>query len=211
MEKVNWLDFKANSNPLLDAYRIARSNLLNTISTKKNIILAFTSPTAVTEKSAVVAGMAIVLAQAEYKTLVVDGNLANPEQHVLFGLNNQGIADGVLSGADLQDMIQTSVEQENLDILAGGVLSTNNGDILSNNAMRQFLNAAREKYDYILLDLPAVDEGANAIVMASKVDGFVLVITCGENKINELNVAKSQLVQAGATILGCVLVERQMD
>ena len=115
MEKINWRDFHGAENPILDAYRVLRTNMLCVANNKK--LLEFTSPVKDTENSAVVAGIAIVFAQAGYKTLLIDGNFANPSQHILFELAKPGIGEALGSNADLFNMIHHCTQLDRLDIL----------------------------------------------------------------------------------------------
>lgn len=205
MEKINWLNYKGEANPILEAFRTIRTNLLNTHLDSGIKLIEFTGASAVKQKSEVVAGIAIVLAQAGKKVLIIDGNISEPVQHILFGLSNQGITDCIVTGIDLHNKIQHCVEQEHLDILTSGNTLQGNGEILLEEEMQQFLCVAREEYDYILLDMPSLETVADAATISHCVDGVVLIMNSRNDKVNELRDAKRKLEKAGATLLGCIL------
>lgn len=205
MEKLNWSDFTGGPNPLSEAYRAIRANLQNVAGRKNAKIIAFTTSNCGNTTDFAVAGVAVVFAQAGQKTLLIDCNLMNPTQNILFDLPNQGLTEGIIANDDLHSMIYHCMEQERLDILTAGSPVDNTENILLNERMHQFLSAVREEYDYVILGLPPVDQSSDAIAMGSKADGVVLVVTSMEDKINEVNEIKNKLVNAGALVLGCIL------
>ena len=211
MEKIDWLDYKGNRSPILEAFRVVRSNLKHNMREDVLQLIEITSPEKGTDKSSVIAGLAIVLAQEGKKTLVVDGNFVEPVQHILFSLNNKGITDCIVSGTDFHKMIQHCKDQEYLDILPCGTAPAPFGDILNGGVMLSFFNSVRNEYDYILLDVSPVKESADSLAMGSKADGVILVVTFGENELSSLTDAKIKLEQSGAKIIGCILDKVQAD
>lgn len=204
MEKINWLDFKGEKNPITESYRTICTNLQAAVDDTVKVI-EITSPTANTDKSTVVAGLAITIAQAGKKVLVIDGDYFAPAQHVLFDLPNNGLTDGVASGADLYALCQHCMELENLNVLTNGTAKPVTGGLLETEAVQQFLTTARNEYDYILIDMPSAETSADALVTAPKTDGVLLVVTCGEDKLNALTETKTKLEKAGAKVLGCIV------
>ena len=204
MEKINWLDFKGEKNSILEAYRTICANLQATAGDNVKVI-EITSPTAHTDKSTVVAGLAITMAQAGKKVLVIDGDYFAPAQHVLFDLPNSGLTDGIASGKDLHALCQCCMEQENLNVLTNGMAKPVMGVLLETEAVQQFLTAACTEYDYVLVDMPSAETSADVLVTAPKTDGVLLIVTSGEDKLNALTETKAKLEKAGAKVLGCIL------
>lgn len=204
MEKINWLDFKGEKNPISEAYRTICANLQATAGDTVKVI-AITSPTANTDKSTVATGLAITLVQAGKKVLVIDGDSSAPAQHILFNLPNNGLADGIASGVDLHTLCQHCMELENLNVLTNGNAKPVTSGVLETDAVQQFLAVARNEHDYILIDMPSTETSADVLVTAPKTDGVLLVVTSGEDKLNALTETKSKLEKAGAIVLGCVL------
>lgn len=207
MEKLNWLDFKTNTNPILDSYRSLRINLQKLTAGRCGTVLELTSAIPNATQSEVVAGLAIVLAQGGSKTLVIDGNCNTPAQNVLFDIPNEGIAEALAANAGLDTYVRPCMEQENLFILPAGTASQNNGELLSSEPVQQFLAGSRSVYDYVLVDVASVAGSADAVTFASNVDGVLLAVTSHSDHLNELVEAKNKLQQAGATIMGCILTK----
>lgn len=204
MEKINWLNFRDNNNLVLEAYRIVCTSFLGSIKNVNVRLITMTSPEDKNEKSKVIAGLAIVLAQEGKRTLVVDGNFNGPVQHILFGITNQGITDCIECGTDFYTMIQPCMEQDNLDILSYGSVAIPSGKIMGSETMHRFLESIKNEYDFILIDAPPVQASTNAIVLSPKTDGVVFVVTRGEDRLNALIEAKSKLEKAGANLIGCI-------
>ena len=207
MEKLNWMDFKDSTNPIVDSYRGLRINLQKQISEKKGNILILTSAARNAEQSTIVAGLAIVLAQSGSKTLVIDCNQLAQAQHVLFDIPNQGITDAIVAGTTLNNYVQPCAEQDNLFILPFGSAAQGIGFFLHSETMQQFIADNRALYDYILVDVTAVASSADAVTLAPKTDGVLLVVGSGVDHLNELLEAKVKLKQAGGRVLGCILSE----
>ena len=89
--------------------------------------------------------------------------------------------------------------------MTSGPIAPNPSELLMSNRMQAFLDAAREEYDYVLLDTPPVMPVTDAAALSPKTDGVMLVIASGEDKPELVKVAKTRLEQAGAKLLGCIL------
>ena len=205
MERINWTDFKGGANPLSEVYRIIRVNLQSAAAEKKAKVIAFTATNIGTDANSIVAELAVSLALSGQRVLVVDCNLSQSSQHILFALPNQGLTESIAGGVDLHAMVQHCMEQERLDVLTAGASVANTEEILLNDKMLHFLSTVREEYDYVLLNMPPISQNTDAIAIGPKADGVVLVVACVKDKINAVNEAKRKLEQAGAKVLGCIL------
>ena len=161
-----------------------------------------------TEKRVFTANLAVVMAQAGKRILLMDCDSATPTQYTLFQLNNRGLSEAATSGNDIHAFCQAT-RQAGLDLLAAGsgVLS----DLLSSERFPQLLDGLKASYDYILLDAPAVLASADAPALAACADGVVLVVESGKEEPKTVQLAKKRLEQAKAKILGCVLNNMKVD
>lgn len=204
IKKIDLTAFTNAKSPVTEAYRTIRTNLSFSGVDKQMKIVEVTSAVPNEGKSTVLASLAIVMAQAGKKVLLVDCDFRNPTQHKLFGLPNKGVSNCIATGGDFHEIIQ-HIDQENIDILTSGPVAPNPSEILMSNRMQDFLNTAREEYDYVLIDTPPVMPVTDAAVLSSKTDGVMLVIASGEDKPELVKAAKTRLEQAGANIIGCIL------
>ncbi|MBR2182005.1 MAG: CpsD/CapB family tyrosine-protein kinase, partial [Acidaminococcaceae bacterium] len=209
IQKINLLAFKDPKSPVAEAYRSIRTNLQFSGVDKEMKLVEVTSAVPNEGKSTVIASLAVVLAQAKKKVLLLDCDFRNPTQHKLFGLHNRGITNCMATGGDYHDYIQ-KVDQENLDILVSGPVAPNPSEMLMSNRMQELLDTARKEYDYVLIDTPPIMPVTDAAVLGAKVDGVMIVIASGADKPELVQAAKTRLIQGGANILGCILNKVQV-
>lgn len=151
-----------------------------------------------------IASLAIVMAQAGHKVVLLDCDFRNPTQHKMFGLPNKGLSNCVATDGDYHEILQ-HIDQENLDILTSGPVAPNPSEILMSHKMSALLERLKEEYDYVLIDTPPVMLVTDAAAISSKVDGIIMVVASKANPPSTVKMAKERLEQAGARILGCVL------
>ncbi|MBQ7418775.1 MAG: CpsD/CapB family tyrosine-protein kinase, partial [Acidaminococcaceae bacterium] len=139
IQKINVLAFKDPKSPVAEAYRTIRTNLQFSGVDKEMKVVEVTSAVPNEGKSTVMASLAVVLAQARKKVLLMDCDFRNPTQHKLFGLHNRGLTNFMANGDDYTPFIQR-VEQENLDILVSGPVAPNPSEMLMSNKMQDLLD-----------------------------------------------------------------------
>lgn len=201
MESINIITYKEPASPIADAYRSLCFNVLAGLDTKKIIEVVGISDS---NASIVIANLAVAMAQAGKSVLVLDCNLHNPQQHIIFGLQNFGLSDCIKEGVFFNNFIQPTV-QNNLFVLTAGKMVANPAEILFSAAMQDILIEAKKAYDVTLLDVHPVDTISDAAGLGTKTDGILLVITRKQDKVEQVQKAKELFMQAGATVLGCVL------
>ena len=204
MEKINLTAYNNPKSPISEAYRAIRTNIQFAGVDKPLKTIIVTSATPHEGKSTVIASLAIVLAQAGKKVLLIDCDFRNPTIHKLFGLTNTGMTNFVATGEALEKIKQT-VEQENLTIITAGPVPPNPSEILTSQKMSNLLDQLKQEYDYILLDTPPILPVTDAAALSHKTDGVLLVVASDEISPNEAKLAKNRLELAGANIIGCVL------
>ncbi len=209
IQKINLLAFKDPKSPVAEAYRTIRTNLQFSGVDKEMKVVELTSAVPNEGKSTVIASLAVVLAQARKKVLLLDCDFRNPTQHKLFGLHNKGLTNYMANGDDYSSFIQ-HVDQENLDILLSGPVAPNPSEMLMSNKMQDLLDRVRSEYDYILIDTPPIMPVTDAAVLGAKVDGVMIVVASGADKPELVQAAKTRLIQGGANILGCILNKVQV-
>ena len=204
MEKINFDAFKDAHDPVVEAYRTIRTNLQLGCLDKGLKVLAFTGALANDAKSALVGGLAVVMAQSGKHTLLVDADFRQPHVDAHFGLPSNSLGDCLASGGDFHDVLHRDV-QAGLDVLTAGTDVKNPGEVVAGESLRSFLQAVRQEYDCMLLDAPALAGNADALLLSSLSDGVVLVLAAGQEHPEDTKRAQAQLAQAGANVIGCVL------
>ncbi len=103
----------------------------------------------------------------------------------------------------LKNIQNTSIP--NLHVMCSGPVSSNSSEMLSSRRMEDLLGVLRNNYDRIIIDSPPVGPVADATILASIVDGVVLVIRAGWTNRDMVKRAKEQLEMTHTPILGVVI------
>lgn len=198
---INAVSYRDPKSPMAEAYRAVAAGLCGAVKEDSPTVIEITSAGPGAGKSTIAANLAIVMAQAKRKVLLVDCNFSHPAQHEIFGLKVQGLSDCVASGGDLGAFRQATA-QAGLDLVASGVAAP---FVVSPEVVRQMLDALAASYDCILLDAASVFESASALSFASAADGVLFVVKSGEERPKDARLAKKRLALTKTPILGCVL------
>lgn len=205
MEGLNLIAQSDPKNPATEAYRVIRTSIQFAQAGKQLKTLMVTSCTPDEGKSTTISNLAVVMTQAGKKVLVMDCDMRNPTIHKIFQLSNQmGLSNCISMNNALQDAVQQT-KIAGLDVLTSGVIPPNPSELLGSERMQEILQEAKEKYDYVLVDVPPIMPVTDALVVGRIVDGVLLVMDSGEVKVEMARDVKTQLVNAGANILGVVL------
>lgn len=191
-------------SPVTEAYRTLRTNLQFTRIDSGLKKIMFTSAGPGEGKSTTISNTAVVLAQSGKKVLVIDGDLRKPVQHKIFQRKNRGLTNYLVENMPITELIQdTNIPQ--LTLLTSGPIPPNPSELLNSKKMEEMLEQLVQQYDYLLIDAPPVVAVTDACVLASRVDGVVLVVASGAARPEMAQQAKELLIKAEGRILGVVL------
>jgi capsular exopolysaccharide synthesis family protein len=166
--------------------------------------------------------LALSMAQAGNKVLLVDADLRKPLVHRMIGLSREpGITDYVLGNYQWQEVTNTISDvmlgdfgiddilktpgMDNLNVVTAGTKPPNPTEILSSARFREFLVEANKVYDFIFVDSPPILPVADAAEIAPLMDAVFLVYTVGKIGRGVLKRAKSNLDNVNAKVLGVIL------
>lgn len=136
-------------------------------------------------KSTVVAHLAMAAAMQSWRTLLVDANLWQPEQHRLFNLQTSpGLAEVLEGKLTLQQSVQPT-RTANLAVLTSNNLSQSSF-VMESARMKSLLAEAEEQFDLVILDTPSIISCADAFELSRDSDGLVLVVCPGVTTRNGL-------------------------
>jgi len=156
--------------------------------------------------SSICGNLAIAAAESgRRRVLLVDANVESPSLARMFsGEAEPGWID-VLSGDSLQT---ESIQQTTLDTLAlmpAGSARTNPAAFSDLDEIQPVLGQMTGEYDLVIFDLGVASEFSSSLMLAAAVDGVLLVLDSSRTRKAEARLAKQQLVEAGARLLGVVL------
>jgi capsular exopolysaccharide synthesis family protein len=209
---MNLVTLSNPQSPAAEAYRSLRTNLYFASLEAPIKTIAVTSPTTGEDKSSVLANLAVVMAQADKKVIVVDADLRHPDLHEFFGLKNTRGLGNILVGetADISSLLcQTSVA--GLRVLTSGAVQSNPLDLLNSSRMTGALASLMEMADIVLFNTAPLGSVSDAAILASHVDGVLLVVQLGKTRREQAKQAKDLLSRAHARLLGAVTVNTSHD
>ncbi|MGH2521845.1 MAG: CpsD/CapB family tyrosine-protein kinase, partial [Anaerolineales bacterium] len=154
--------------------------------------------------------LAVTLAQGGRTTLLVDCDLRKPRQHELFGVPAQpGLTTMILDNLDEPPLSPTGVDD--LRLLPAGPLPPNPADLLGSRRMESLIATLKSRADIVLFDAPPVIAVTDAALLASKLDGVLLVVSAGHTRREHAQRAKELLERINVRIVGTVLTNAAMD
>lgn len=187
-----------------EAYRTLRTNLRFLSQERPIRTLLVTSAVAEEGKTTTAANLAVVFAQGGTRTILAAADLRRPGVHRLFGLNGSGGLLDALEGSPLARALRTT-GVPNLELLADGASPPNPTEILASPRFDRLVGSLCESADLVVFDSPPVLGMADASVLASRVDGVLLVVNGREVTRRALVQAAEQIRRAGGRILGLVM------
>jgi non-specific protein-tyrosine kinase len=193
-------------SPAAEAYRTLRTNIqFSSLDRPLRTILA-TSTAPDEGKSTTIANLAVTIAQAEQRVVLVDCDLRRPTLHTLFDLpNTVGLTSAMLQ--DDADLPLQPTDIPGLLVLPSGPLPPRPSDILGSRRMATVIARLLQQADMVLFDTPPVNAVTDAAVLATKVDGVLLVFRAGNTRRDRAQEARKLLEKVNAHIVGVVLTD----
>jgi non-specific protein-tyrosine kinase len=187
-----------------EAYRSLSTNIQFSSLDKDVKTLLVTSVAPDEGKSVVLANLAVTMAENGRKIIVVDCDLRHPSLHTVFGLKDgPGLTSMVLDEALAPPLQATGIA--NVSLVAAGPPPPNPSELLASARFGRALAAIAALGDIIVLDAAPVTSVTDASILATRVDGVLLVVDSGRTRRDPARRAKEQLEQVGARLLGVVL------
>jgi succinoglycan biosynthesis transport protein ExoP len=189
-----------------EAYRVLRTNVQFSTIDRPGQTLLVTSANPGEGKTTTAANLALVMAQAGKKVVLVDSDLRRPSVHRLFGLSNeQGLTNLLLSTQSNVDGYAQRTRFDNLAVVTSGPLPPNPSELLASRRLDSIVENLKTQADVVVFDSPPILAVTDATILASKVDGTMLVIDSGKTRSQALQRAKDALVRSKTHLLGAVL------
>jgi capsular exopolysaccharide synthesis family protein len=199
-------------SPVSEAYRTLRTNLDFSSLDKPIKTMLVTSAGPEEGKSTVLANLAVTTAQAGKRVILVDCDLRRPTLHNIFNLKNDvGLTTMVVDDAAMESPPLRDTGVEGLQLVSSGPLPPNPSELLGSRRMEEIIAALLERADVVLFDAPPVVAVTDAAVLATKVDGVLLVVNAGGTKRDYARTAKARLEKVNANLLGAVLNNVRFD
>ena len=193
-------------SPATEAYKALRTSLLFSTLDQELKTIVVTSAAPEEGKSRTAANLALVLAGAGHKTLLIDADFRRPSQHKIFGrIRNVGLSNLILQDVAEDEAIAAVEQVPNLWLLTSGPSPPNPSELLGSGRMRELMVRLRGAFTYVILDTPPVNAVTDAPILASAANGTILVVEQGRTTFPALGHAKQTLDRVGAHTIGVVM------
>lgn len=193
-------------SPAAEAYRSLRTSVQFLGMDRPLRALQVTSPASNEGKTTTLANLAIALARAGQRTIVVCCDLRRPRLHEFFGCKNVvGFTSVIVGDAALSAALQDVPGEDGLMLLSSGPIPPNPSELLAGERATEILAALRARADIVLIDSPPVLPVTDAAILSKRVDATLLVVRAGGTTRRQLTRAAELLNQVDANVVGTVL------
>ena len=189
----------------VEAFRNIRTNVLFSSAEEGTRILLVASAGPGEGKTLIATNLAIALAQAGQRVLIIDADLRRPRVHeVLGGSREPGLSNLIVGDAKASDVIRPT-NIEHLAVLTAGHIPPNPAELLGSKRFKELLHKIGERFDWIVIDTAPVLVVTDANVIAHLATGVVFVASAEITNRHNARQAVEKLVAARAHFLGGVL------
>ncbi len=204
MEKISVKRMIPSDIQVIEAIKVLRTNLM--FSGMNHRAVALTSANASEGKSTISMQLAISLTETGKRVVLVDADLR--KSMLASRLRYKGKAPGLshyLSGMANADEVLCETDVANLYLMLAGQRVPNPAELLGSESFEMLIPALKKNFDYVIVDAAPLGQVIDCAVMASKLDGVMLVVDTTHNDYKQEQMIKKQLERSGGKILGVIL------
>ncbi|EOY9126679.1 polysaccharide biosynthesis tyrosine autokinase [Proteus mirabilis] len=205
---------EGNKNPLalenpadtaVEAIRSLRTSVYFSVMNQGNNLVMVTSASPGVGKSFVTSNMAVVLANAGKKVLLIDTDLRKGRIHKAFGLSNKlGLSDYLSQSDTSQPNIHNSVI-ENLDVICRGKNVTHSSELLMGERFKRLLDTVKGQYDIVVIDTAPILAITDSAIIGKYVGTSLLIAYYGVNTVKDVELSLKRFKQNDIEITGVIL------
>lgn len=193
---------EAPSSPAAEAYRTLRTTVQFIGLERPLEVLQVTSAKPAEGKTTTAANLAIALARAGKRVILLDADLRKPRLHSEFGISNATGFTSMLLDSRLNADAFHRTALESLLVVPAGPVPPNPSELLSLPATRQVLGLLRSECDVLIIDSPPVLPVTDALILSGYVDGVLVVANAKEAQVSSLKRMRELLEQVNAQVIG---------
>ena len=188
----------------MESLRSLRTTLHFAFLEAHNNIVMITGPSPGIGKTFVSANLAVTMADAGKKVLLIDGDLRRGNIHKQMRLNREsGLSELISQSIDLNDVIKP-VTQAAIDFIPTGKIPPNPSELLLHERFSQLLETVSQQYDLVIIDSPPILAATDAAIIGRLASVALMVVKSGTHPLRELEQSVKKLVQAGVNLKGVI-------
>ncbi len=197
-----------NRSSLAEAYRQLRTSVLLSTAGRAPKSLLVTSSLPSEGKTTTAVNTALSLAQTGAKVLIIDADMRRPRLHSTFEVeNSRGLSTLLSSEMSEAETLQVIKRHEasGLHLLTSGPVPPNPAELIGSEQMRRLFSTLESNFTHIVVDSPPIASFTDGVLVASMVDGVLLVLHGGKSSRDVARRSRQLLLDVGAKIFGVVL------
>lgn len=195
---------------IVEGYKIARTNLVFSLTAQESNCVAVTSWSKGEGKSTATVNLAISFAKMGKRVLLIDTDLRRPNLHNLLKLKNDtGVSDIIGQFGDFQTAVHRNAVT-NMDVLTSGAIPPNPSELLASPYFAELLKKAKEEYDYVIMDTPPLGVVTDTLLLKDYVGGYVMVVRERITSHGDIERALQSIKLADTKVLGFLKVGCEM-
>jgi capsular exopolysaccharide synthesis family protein len=168
-------------------------------------VIMVTSSATMEGTTIVASSLALSLARAGRRTLLVDGDLRSPSLHKLFSMPiEDGFSEVLRSEIDLVDAVKPT-NNEGLYLLTAGVCNAEAIHALATDQPQAIFDKLRDQFDFVVIDAPPVLGISDSLSLGQYIDGAVLTVLRDHSEIRKIHHALETLRTMGVRVIGTVV------
>ncbi len=204
IRKQTAIPFDSERSGIAEAFRKLRTNLQFLAIDNPPRVIVVTSSMQSEGKSTTAINLALALAEADHKVVLVDGDMRRPGLSKYLDLVGAVGFSTVLSGKVSLDEALQQTRFPGLTVLTSGAIPPNPSELLGSQVAKKLLSELRAEFDYVIVDSTPLLAVADAAILAAGADGVLMVVRFGQTKRDQVNHAVANLENVGAPLLGTV-------
>lgn len=199
------------NKPSGDAYRKLRTNIEYNSKYPNVHSVCLTSANKGSGTTTIACNLATTFVANHSKVLLIDCNMNKSRINKYFNIDNTLGLNDLLLNQDYNNYYKycTNFKDQHssnlLYVMGTGRKVKNALDLLSSRYFKEFMEAMKDQFDFILVDCPSIEDSNDVIPVGHVVDGTILVVSLPETEKNPAKKAIQQLNRNGVTVLGTVL------
>ena len=190
---------------IAENYRSIRTTLLFSSEAEKLRGVAVTSPLPEEGKTATTCNLAVAMAQAGKRVVVVDADLRKPRLHKVFRVKNLNGLTKYLSGDLALEDLWHATPIPSLFLINSGPVPPNPLELLGSERMAELIAKLEESFDLVLVDSPPILPVSDALVLGTRLDGAILVVRWGRTRLDALKMSQERMAAHHINRLGVIL------
>lgn len=188
-----------------ESYRSIRTALLLSSADPGSKAIAISSPLPLEGKTVTISNLAVTLAQANKRVLIVDSDFRKPRMHKIFKiLNLNGLTSYLTENANMNNLVKKTFIP-NLFLINSGPVPPNPSELLVSERMANLIKDLRQEFNYILFDTPPILAVSDAMALSPTIDGVILIVRGEKTSRDALKSAKEKLDLLKIKTLGVII------